>query len=117
MSLLRLLLLVPLGVMGRRRPIPDSVPRAPEINPSGCVVCDNTVTVSWRPACEGTNAEEIPSNGAAERYELEYRKSSRKSSGPGAGGACWEKVQDIRDTRVTVSGEGTSSSRGHAAVN
>ncbi|XP_044030973.1 FSD1-like protein isoform X2 [Siniperca chuatsi] len=77
------------------------VPRAPEIDVSSCVVCDNTITVAWRPAGE---ADSDGDSGRIERYELEYRKTNRDSSLRAAGEACWEKIHDIRETHVTVSG-------------
>lgn len=83
---------------------PGSVPRAPEISASGCLVCDNALTVSWRPASEANSMEDGPADGPAEHYELEYRKTNGSSTVTAAGGACWEKIQEIRDTQVTVSG-------------
>uniref|UniRef100_H3CB37 Fibronectin type III and SPRY domain containing 1-like n=1 Tax=Tetraodon nigroviridis TaxID=99883 RepID=H3CB37_TETNG len=80
------------------------VPRAPEISASGCLVCDNALTVSWRPASEANSMEDGPADGPAEHYELEYRKTNGSSTVTAAGGACWEKIQEIRDTQVTVSG-------------
>lgn len=85
-----------------------AVPRAPEINASSCLVCDNTITVSWRPACEANNIDDT-TNGPVEHYELEYRKTNHSHSVLAAGGACWEKIHDIRDTQVTVSGQRNSS--------
>ncbi|XP_022624145.1 FSD1-like protein [Seriola dumerili] len=77
------------------------VPRAPEIDFSSCVVYDNNITVAWRPASEA-NSEGI--NGPNERYELEYRKTNRDSSLRATGEACWEKICDITETQVTISG-------------
>ncbi|XP_029693876.1 LOW QUALITY PROTEIN: FSD1-like protein [Takifugu rubripes] len=79
------------------------VPGTPEINIPGCVVRDNTVTVSWRPACDA-NAADVTTSGPVEHYEVEYRKTNHSNSLAAAGGACWEKIHDIRDTHVTVSG-------------
>uniref|UniRef100_A0A3Q2DI95 Fibronectin type III and SPRY domain containing 1 like n=1 Tax=Cyprinodon variegatus TaxID=28743 RepID=A0A3Q2DI95_CYPVA len=73
-----------------------SVPRAPEINVSGCLVHDNSITVAWQPI---SDAE---ADGPIERYELEYRKTNHNSS-PRATGD-WEKICDITDTQVTISG-------------
>uniref|UniRef100_A0A674P552 B30.2/SPRY domain-containing protein n=1 Tax=Takifugu rubripes TaxID=31033 RepID=A0A674P552_TAKRU len=80
-----------------------AVPGTPEINIPGCVVRDNTVTVSWRPACDA-NAADVTTSGPVEHYEVEYRKTNHSNSLAAAGGACWEKIHDIRDTHVTVSG-------------
>lgn len=80
-----------------------AVPGAPEIITSGCVVRDNIITVSWRPACDA-NAADVTTNRPVEHYEVEYRKTNHNNPLPAAGGACWEKIHDIRDTHVTVSG-------------
>lgn len=80
-----------------------AVPGTPEINISGCVVRDNTVTVAWRPACDA-NAADATTNGPVEHYEVEYRKTNHNDSLAAAAGACWEKIHDISDTHVTVSG-------------
>uniref|UniRef100_A0A8D0A2I3 Fibronectin type III and SPRY domain containing 1-like n=2 Tax=Sander lucioperca TaxID=283035 RepID=A0A8D0A2I3_SANLU len=80
-----------------------SVPGAPEIDVSGCFVCDNTVRVAWQPASEA-DAEGEGIVGRIEHYELEYRKTNRDSLLRAAGEACWEKIPDIRDTHVTISG-------------
>uniref|UniRef100_A0A3B4X0J7 FSD1-like protein n=1 Tax=Seriola lalandi dorsalis TaxID=1841481 RepID=A0A3B4X0J7_SERLL len=77
------------------------VPRAPEIDFSSCVVYDNNITVAWRPASEA-NSEGI--NAPNERYELEYKKTNRDSSLRATGEACWEKISDITETQVTISG-------------
>ncbi|KAM7392275.1 hypothetical protein PAMA_007405 [Pampus argenteus] len=79
------------------------VPRAPEIDASSCVVCDNTVMVVWQPAEEFV----VDSNTVSRRiesYELEYRKTNCDSSMRAAGEACWEKIPDIRETQVTITG-------------
>ncbi|XP_058473707.1 FSD1-like protein isoform X1 [Solea solea] len=76
------------------------VPRPPEIDVSRCVVCDNNVTVAWRPADEGDNDD---FTGPIKSYELEYRKASHDSSARAAAEACWEKICDIRDSQVTIS--------------
>ncbi|XP_063745436.1 FSD1-like protein isoform X2 [Eleginops maclovinus] len=73
------------------------VPRAPEINASGCVARDNSITVAWRPAGDGDG-------GRIERYDLEYRKTNREDSLRAAGEASWEKIPDITETHATVSG-------------
>ncbi|XP_008303842.1 FSD1-like protein isoform X5 [Stegastes partitus] len=78
------------------------VPRAPEIDVSSCVVRDNAITVAWRPLSEADSSGD--GSGPIERYELEYRKSNRDSSLRATGEACWEKMSDIRETRVTISG-------------
>ncbi|XP_051268031.1 FSD1-like protein isoform X3 [Dicentrarchus labrax] len=80
------------------------VPRAPEIDVSSCVVRDNAIMVSWRPATEVDSEDDISVSGPIERYELEYRKTNCDSSLRAAGGACWEKINDIRETHFSVSG-------------
>ncbi|KAM9306948.1 FSD1-like protein [Pholidichthys leucotaenia] len=79
------------------------VPKAPQIEASRCVVCDNSVTVTWRPPSDADNGGD-GSSGPVERYELEYRKTNRDSSVRAAGDACWEKLSDITETQVTISG-------------
>lgn len=93
-----------------------TVPRTPEIDVSSCVICDNTVKVAWQPAGEADSDSDISVSGPIECYELEYRKTNRDSSLRAAGEACWEKIHNIRETYVTVSGERsevTSQVRGH----
>lgn len=80
-----------------------AVPGTPEIDLSGCVVRDNTVTVAWRPACDA-NAADAAAHAPVEHYEVEYRKTNHNDSLAAAGGACWEKIHDVRDTHATVSG-------------
>lgn len=84
------------------------VPRAPEIDASSCVVRDNAVTVAWQPSSEvivdGDGGGGGGGGGRIERYELEYRKTNKDSSLRAAGEACWEKIHDIRETQVTVTG-------------
>ncbi|XP_044190354.1 FSD1-like protein isoform X3 [Thunnus albacares] len=86
------------------------VPRAPEIDASSCVVRDNAVTVAWQPSSEvivdgdGGGGGGSGGGGRIERYELEYRKTNKDSSLRAAGEACWEKIHDIRETQVTVTG-------------
>ncbi|XP_023126408.1 FSD1-like protein isoform X1 [Amphiprion ocellaris] len=79
------------------------VPRAPEIDVSNCVVRDNAITVAWRPLGEADGNSDGGS-GPIERYEVEYRKTNHSSSLRVAGEACWEKICDIRETQVTISG-------------
>lgn len=79
-----------------------AVPGTPEINISGCAVRDNTVSVAWQPAADANAAD--ATKAPAQSYEVEYRKADHSNPLAAAGGACWEKIQDIRDTRVTVSG-------------
>uniref|UniRef100_A0A3P8U5V8 Fibronectin type III and SPRY domain containing 1-like n=1 Tax=Amphiprion percula TaxID=161767 RepID=A0A3P8U5V8_AMPPE len=79
------------------------VPRAPEINVSNCVVRDNAITVAWRPLGEADSNSDGGS-GPIERYEVEYRKTNHSSLLRVAGEACWEKICDIRETQVTISG-------------
>lgn len=85
------------------------VPRAPEIDASSCVVRDNAVTVAWQPSSEVIVDGDGGGGGGGgggriERYELEYRKTNKDSSLRAAGEACWEKIHDIRETQVTVTG-------------
>ncbi|XP_076614937.1 FSD1-like protein isoform X3 [Chaetodon auriga] len=80
------------------------VPRAPEIDASSCAICDNTITVAWKPAGEAENDGDISASGPIECYELEYRKTNCNSSLRATGEACWEKIHNIRETHVTVSG-------------
>ncbi|XP_070845744.1 FSD1-like protein isoform X1 [Chaetodon trifascialis] len=80
------------------------VPRAPEIDVSSCAICDNTITVAWKPAGEADSDGDISASGPIESYELEYQKTNCNSSLRTTGEACWEKIHNIRETRVTVSG-------------
>ncbi|XP_056288946.1 FSD1-like protein isoform X1 [Pseudoliparis swirei] len=75
------------------------VPRAPEIDVSICVTRDNSIVVAWQPSGEADG-----DSGPIKRYELEYRKTNRDDSLRAAGDACWEKIHDIRETHVTISG-------------
>ncbi|XP_068609457.1 FSD1-like protein [Brachionichthys hirsutus] len=77
------------------------VPRAPEIDISNCVVRDNIITVSWRPAGEAASGGDVGVSGPTERYELQYRKSNKQD---GSLRACWEKVHDIAEPQITLSG-------------
>ncbi|XP_042084305.1 FSD1-like protein isoform X2 [Haplochromis burtoni] len=79
------------------------VPRAPQIDASSCVVRDNTITVTWRPPGEADSGGDSSSR-PIERYDLEYRKTDRDSTLRVAGEACWEKVCDIIEPQVTISG-------------
>uniref|UniRef100_A0AAX7TUR1 Fibronectin type III and SPRY domain containing 1-like n=1 Tax=Astatotilapia calliptera TaxID=8154 RepID=A0AAX7TUR1_ASTCA len=80
------------------------VPRAPQIDASSCVVRDNTITVTWRPPGEADSGGDSSSR-PIERYDLEYRKTDRDSTLRVAGEACWEKVCDIIEPQVTISGK------------
>uniref|UniRef100_UPI0037E82AF2 FSD1-like protein isoform X2 n=1 Tax=Semicossyphus pulcher TaxID=241346 RepID=UPI0037E82AF2 len=75
------------------------VPRAPEIEVSNCVVRDNNITVAWRPTCDPDG-----DGGRIERYEVEYRKTDGDSSLRAATEACWEKIHNVTETQVTMSG-------------
>uniref|UniRef100_A0A3Q4GJW7 FSD1-like protein-like n=1 Tax=Neolamprologus brichardi TaxID=32507 RepID=A0A3Q4GJW7_NEOBR len=79
------------------------VPRAPQIDASSCVVRDNAITVTWRPPGEADSGGDSSSR-PIERYDLEYRKMDRDSTLRVAGEACWEKVCDIIEPQVTISG-------------
>ncbi|KAF6718770.1 FSD1-like protein [Oryzias melastigma] len=74
------------------------VPRAPEIDVSGCSVQDNAVHVAWRSAAEADADGCWP----IQRYELEYRKTTHRSAL--VGGACWERICDITETQIIISG-------------
>lgn len=80
------------------------VPRAPEIEASRCSVSDNSVTVAWQPAGEADG--DVRVGRPVESFELEYRKSNGDSS---LRGACWEKILDIRESHVTISGQRAST--------
>ncbi|XP_070706681.1 FSD1-like protein isoform X2 [Pempheris klunzingeri] len=75
------------------------VPRAPEIDVSSCSVRDNTITVAWRLADEADGI--VTQN---ERYDVEHRKTNCDSMLRAAGEACWEKIHDIRESYVTITG-------------
>ncbi|XP_028274227.1 FSD1-like protein isoform X2 [Parambassis ranga] len=79
------------------------VPRAPEIDVSSCVVRDNAITVAWHPSNEVDSSGD-GGVGPIECYELEYSKANCDNLLRTTGGACWEKVSDIRETAVTISG-------------
>uniref|UniRef100_A0A3Q0SR92 Fibronectin type III and SPRY domain containing 1-like n=1 Tax=Amphilophus citrinellus TaxID=61819 RepID=A0A3Q0SR92_AMPCI len=79
------------------------VPRPPQIDASSCIVRDNAITVTWRPPGEVDSSSD-GSSGPTERYELEYRKTERDSAPRAAAEACWEKVCDITEMQVTISG-------------
>lgn len=72
---------------------------------SRCVVRDNTITVAWRPAGEDDSDGDISVIEPNERYDLEYRKTNQEGSLRVTGEACWEKICDIRETHVSISGE------------
>lgn len=82
---------------------PPSVPRAPEIDVSGCSVQDNAVHVAWRSAAEADADGCWP----IQRYELEYRKTTHRSAL--VGGACWERICDITETQIIISGRWSHS--------
>lgn len=74
------------------------VPRAPEIDVSSCVVQDNSITVAWQQTCDADG------NGPIKCYEVQYRKTNHSNSLRASGDAFWEKICDITDTQVTISG-------------
>lgn len=81
----------------------DSVPRAPEIDVCSCSVQDNAIHVAWRPLVEADSG----ADGCRPIcYEVEYRKTNHGSS---LGGACWERLCDITEAQVTISGERSHS--------
>ncbi|KAM9734616.1 FSD1-like protein isoform 2-T2 [Menidia menidia] len=71
------------------------VPGPPEVDLSGCTVRDNAITVAWQPPAEA-------GDGGVRFYELEYRKNDHGALG--AAGPRWERVNDIRETRFTITG-------------
>ncbi|XP_023816666.1 FSD1-like protein isoform X2 [Oryzias latipes] len=74
------------------------VPRAPEIDVCSCSVQDNAIHVAWRPLVEADSG----ADGCRPIcYEVEYRKTNHGSS---LGGACWERLCDITEAQVTISG-------------
>uniref|UniRef100_A0A672J066 Fibronectin type III and SPRY domain containing 1-like n=1 Tax=Salarias fasciatus TaxID=181472 RepID=A0A672J066_SALFA len=76
------------------------VPAAPRIDASRCVVRDNSITVVWGPIGDGDDG----GSGPIERYELQYRKADCDSLLKAVAEASWEKICDIRETNVTISG-------------
>ncbi|XP_074546489.1 FSD1-like protein isoform X2 [Halichoeres trimaculatus] len=75
------------------------VPRAPEIDVSSCVVRDNNITIAWQPASDGEGDSE-----RVECYDVEFRKTNRDSQLRATGEAGWEKIYDIREKYLTISG-------------
>ncbi|KAM3599382.1 uncharacterized protein V6R79_004717 [Siganus canaliculatus] len=80
------------------------VPRAPVIDASSCSVRDNVITVAWQPAGEAECDGDISVSRPVECYELEYRKTNHDSSLRDAREAGWEKIPNIRETHVAISG-------------
>lgn len=76
-----------------------TVPKAPEIDVSSCIVRDNSITFTWQPSNETDNRP-------AECYDVEYQKTDVDGCQRPAGEASWERICDITDTKVTISGEG-----------
>ncbi|KAK2818473.1 hypothetical protein Q5P01_024034 [Channa striata] len=75
------------------------VPRAPEIDMARCIVCDNSITVAWQPASDADSG-----NRPMELYDVEYWKTNSSSSPRVKAEACWEKICDVTEPRVTISG-------------
>ncbi|XP_048874696.1 FSD1-like protein isoform X2 [Brienomyrus brachyistius] len=71
------------------------VPRAPEIDVTGCLVTDNTVTVAWRMPVEDSKID---------RYILEYRKTNHEGLPRVKDENCWEVVDDVKVTKFTLTG-------------
>ncbi|KAM9841163.1 FSD1-like protein [Aulostomus maculatus] len=77
------------------------VPRAPEIDANSCSAHDNIIVVAWRPAGE---FEDEGSSGQTEHYDLEYRKTNHDSWLRVVGEAGWDRIDDITETRATITG-------------
>ena len=76
------------------------VPRPPEIDESSCIIGDNNITVAWQPAGEGDGV-----SGPIKCFDLEYQKTNQEISLKATGEGCWEKICDITEPQVTISGE------------
>ncbi|XP_056146615.1 FSD1-like protein [Lampris incognitus] len=76
------------------------VPRAPEVAPDDCSICDNTVKVAWRLPDDGDGGSE-----KIERYILEYRKTDYGGPARIKDLQPWETVEDIRSTQYTLTGQ------------
>lgn len=72
-----------------------SVPRAPEIDVTGCLVTDNTVTVAWRMSVEDSKID---------HYILEYRKTNHGGLPRVKDEYCWEVVDNVKVTKFTLTG-------------
>ncbi|XP_034457466.1 FSD1-like protein [Hippoglossus hippoglossus] len=77
------------------------VPRPPEIDLSSCIIGDNNITVAWQPAGDGDG--EIVS-GPIKCFDLEYQKTNQDIPLKAAGEGFWEKICDITEPQVTISG-------------
>ncbi|KAM4634164.1 FSD1-like protein [Polymixia lowei] len=80
------------------------VPRAPEINPARCLVCNNTVTVAWQQPgdCDGDGDD--CSDGKIDHYILEYQKTDHGGVSRVRDDRPWEKVDGIQTTEYTLTG-------------
>ncbi|XP_029024099.1 FSD1-like protein isoform X2 [Betta splendens] len=76
------------------------VPKAPEIDISSCIVCDNIISFTWQPSNDAACATSRPT----ECYDVEYQKTDVNGWQKPAGETPWEKICDITDTKVTISG-------------
>ncbi|XP_067340816.1 FSD1-like protein isoform X2 [Channa argus] len=75
------------------------VPRPPQIDTSSCIVRDNSVTIAWQPASDTDGASR-----PMELYDVEYRKTNGESIPRPAAEACWEKICNVTEPQVTISG-------------
>uniref|UniRef100_A0A3B3R0I2 Fibronectin type III and SPRY domain containing 1 like n=1 Tax=Paramormyrops kingsleyae TaxID=1676925 RepID=A0A3B3R0I2_9TELE len=71
------------------------VPRAPEIDVTGCLVTDNTVTVAWRMPVEDSKID---------HYILEYRKTNHEGLPRVKDEYCWEVADNVKVTKFTLTG-------------
>ncbi|KAM4809408.1 FSD1-like protein isoform 2-T2 [Rhinophrynus dorsalis] len=71
------------------------VPKAPQIDPSDCIVADNCVTVAWRMPEEDNKID---------HYVLEYRKTNYDGLPRVKDERCWELIDSIKGTEYTLSG-------------
>ena len=78
------------------------VPRPPEIDMSSCIIGDNNITVAWQPAGDGDGDS---FSGPIKCFDLEYQKTNQDIPLKAAGEGCWEKICDITEPQVTISGE------------
>uniref|UniRef100_A0A3B3QZ94 Fibronectin type III and SPRY domain containing 1 like n=1 Tax=Paramormyrops kingsleyae TaxID=1676925 RepID=A0A3B3QZ94_9TELE len=69
------------------------VPRAPEIDVTGCLVTDNTVTVAWRMPVEDSKID---------HYILEYRKTNHEGLPRVKDEYCWEVADNVKVTKFTL---------------
>lgn len=73
-----------------------TVPRAPEIILTDCLVADNAVTVAWQMAEEDNKID---------HYILEFRKTNFDGLPRIKDERCWESIDYIKGTEYTLSGK------------